>query len=55
MHTDAYKGVGWSDHEQKNAFVRRLIENATVSEPFKPLSLPLALPLKEDQCPTYHD
>ena len=37
MHTNEYKGEGGSDHDQNTHFVRRFIENATISEPFKEL------------------
>ena len=36
MHTHAYKRGGGSDHDQNMHFVRRFIENPTISEPFKP-------------------
>ena len=36
MHTNEYKGREGSDHNQNTHFVRRFIENATISEPFKP-------------------
>ena len=38
MHTNAYKGGGGGLNMTKNThFVRRFIENATISETFKPL------------------
>ena len=37
MHTNACKGGGGSEHDQKYAFVRRFIKNTTISGIFKGL------------------
>ena len=35
MHTNVYKGEGGSEHDQNTHFVRRFIENASISITFK--------------------